>query len=204
VISRFQSGSGYTDLKQTTVHFPSAGYYPIELDYTECQVGELEMVLDSSAANPIPNGPSPTPTQVCAVPTPFDYPWCQLLSTPTSAPSAPVDTISYYVEATFTPGPSATATPVGYQGYWYDRGVAEAERIIANGGPQKGLVILDFGEPAKTLDQPGVTWGARFARTDTFISVADITQLAGDFAQGFYDRVHSLTSSPRIVLAIGK
>jgi hypothetical protein len=67
VVTRYQVASG-GDIGQrepTVVYFPSAGYYPMELDYTECNEQHLEMVLGSSAAVPIPNGPSPTPTFTC-------------------------------------------------------------------------------------------------------------------------------------------
>lgn len=80
VVSQWQTGSGHTDLKQTTVHFPAAGYYPIEFDYTECQVGELEAVLGSTAANPIPNGPSPTLTPIPTVTCATGSSWCTSLS----------------------------------------------------------------------------------------------------------------------------
>ena len=37
-----------------SVHFPGAGSYPIELDYTECCGGQLSLVLGTSFGNPIP------------------------------------------------------------------------------------------------------------------------------------------------------
>ncbi len=127
VASRFQSGSGPPILKQTVVDFPAPGYYPIEVDYTECMNGSLEMVLGSTAGNPIPNGPSatPSPAATClrtALPT--MYPWCSILNTPTAAPSAPAGgpigayPQSFYIHPTNAPASTPTATPVGWQGYF--------------------------------------------------------------------------------------
>lgn len=49
--------------EQVTVNFPSAGSYPIELDYTEVNGDGLALVLGSTAGNPIlPGGCSTTPT----------------------------------------------------------------------------------------------------------------------------------------------
>jgi hypothetical protein len=39
---------------QVTVNFPSAGTYPLELDYTECCGGQLALVLGTTFGNPIP------------------------------------------------------------------------------------------------------------------------------------------------------
>jgi hypothetical protein len=83
VLTRYQviSGGDIGQREPTVLHFPSAGYYPIELDYTECNEQHLEMVLGSSAAVPIPNGP--TPTGYCAS-APY---WCTKLS-PNITPDA--------------------------------------------------------------------------------------------------------------------
>src|ERR1044071_3810891 len=40
----------------TTVHFPAAGSYPVELDYTECCAGELSFPVTANGA-PIPPQP---------------------------------------------------------------------------------------------------------------------------------------------------
>ena len=42
-----------------TVSFPTAGTYPIEIDYTECCGGQLSLLLGSSFSNPIPAFCSP-------------------------------------------------------------------------------------------------------------------------------------------------
>ncbi len=56
-----------------TVNFPAAGYYPFELDYTECCQDPLTLVMGSDGI-PILQGPSVTvtPTFTC-VPGPY---WC--------------------------------------------------------------------------------------------------------------------------------
>jgi hypothetical protein len=79
VVSRLQRASDLGE-RPTTVHFPSAGYYPIELDYTECEGQKLEMVLGSKAEVPIPNGVTPTTTAVPTVVCDSSSDWCTSIS----------------------------------------------------------------------------------------------------------------------------
>lgn len=52
VVGAFNQPSAPTQTT-VTVHYPSAGTYPIEIDYTECCFGALSLVLGTSAGNPI-------------------------------------------------------------------------------------------------------------------------------------------------------
>lgn len=174
-----------------TVHFPEEGFYPIEIDNAENGLGLLDITLEVPAYTPVPKAPA--------------YPWgCTISLTPSPAPSAPNDLVSYYVEPTYTPGPLSTATPIGDLGYWYHRGVAQADQMIQHGGPPVGLSILDFGEPSVTYAGPIPIWGARYIHPDSgFISLGEIKQLAGDYAAGFYDEASQANSPPHLILAIG-
>jgi hypothetical protein len=74
---------------------------------------------------------------------------------------------------------------------------------FTHGGPPIGLSILDFGEPAYINIGLNV-WGTRYIHPDEgFISLAYIKQLAGSYAQGFYNRASTATPVPRLILAIG-
>src|SRR5206468_1968041 len=49
VAAAFNQGSaGSSNSGTATIHFPAAGTYPYELDYTECAAGELFLVLQST------------------------------------------------------------------------------------------------------------------------------------------------------------
>jgi len=56
-------------ISQVTVSFPAAGYYPFEIDYTECCLSQRSLLFGTTAGNPIPPGPSVTPTAT-VTPTP--------------------------------------------------------------------------------------------------------------------------------------
>lgn len=43
-----------------TLSFPSAGIYPIEIDYSECCGGQLELTLGSTYGSPVPSAPAAT------------------------------------------------------------------------------------------------------------------------------------------------
>ena len=76
MVGRFDQGSGPAQNRNVTVAFPSAGYYPFELDYTECFTGtQLSLLMGTTAGNPIPPGPSATPTST-PTPTPTHAPTC--------------------------------------------------------------------------------------------------------------------------------
>src|SRR5205814_2385978 len=117
------------------------------------------------------------------------YPWCAPIATPTSAPTAPNDLVSYYVEPTFTPAPGSTPTPNGVGPYWYQRGYNQADQMIRLAGPPTGLSVLDFGEAAITDVGPAYNYGARLIHPKKiFIALDQIQQLAGQYADGFYKR----------------
>jgi hypothetical protein len=60
VVGRFNKVTGVTT-RAVTVNFPAAGYYPFELDYSECCGGQLSLLMGTTAGNMIPPGPSATP-----------------------------------------------------------------------------------------------------------------------------------------------
>jgi hypothetical protein len=57
VVGAYNTNSSPTQ-QQVTVNFPSAGTYPIEVDYTECCGGQLALTLGTTAGNPILPGMS--------------------------------------------------------------------------------------------------------------------------------------------------
>ncbi|MDQ2809658.1 MAG: hypothetical protein M3Z04_22515, partial [Chloroflexota bacterium] len=83
MMGQFNTG-GYGNAAET-IRFPTAGFYPFELDYAENGAGGLSLAIEYSAGTPAPPGPSATPT---AMPT----------STPTPLPTAPIATKSYYIQ----------------------------------------------------------------------------------------------------------
>jgi hypothetical protein len=102
-----------------TVYFPADGFYPIEMDYAENGNGGLSLTLGTSYQDPIPPGPSATPT-VTASPT----------STPTRTPISqpPTYTVSYYINQTST-------------------GAARSLGCSVRAQDVHGIVVLDFGAP---------------------------------------------------------
>ena len=58
VVGRFDQVTGVT-YRSVTVNFPASGYYPFELDYSECCGGQLSLLMGSSTGDPIPPGPTP-------------------------------------------------------------------------------------------------------------------------------------------------
>jgi hypothetical protein len=193
VVAQVNDGTPVSAGGPVTVHFPSAGFYPIEMDNAENADGLLYITLDSPQDTPVPKAPP--------------YQWgCTISLTPSPAPTAPNDLVSYYVEPTYTPGPDATATPIGDKGYWYDRGYAQADQIIRHGGPPIGISILDFGEPAYIDVGPTRVWGTRYIYPGSpFFALAYIKMLAADYAHGFYDRATQpqVSPVPQLILAIG-
>jgi hypothetical protein len=153
-----------------------------------------------------------TPTPVCVVPTRTTFPWgCSTLPTATSSPFPPQIVKSYYIEPTRTPGPLSTATPIGWHGTWWEGGYAAAVDAIANGGPQYGLAILDFGGPywiiSNGSEEPDSReWGTISIRTDTYYPLDEIENIAGEFATGFYKRSSQqfpIESRPHITVTLG-
>ncbi len=211
VASQYVEGYGQGSV---TIRFPAAGFYPIEMDYAENGDGGLNITLENPTGTPLSNGPSPTATATCYAPTAEPtYPWCPLSPTPASAPSPPAYTNSYYVRATNTPGPGATSTPTGWTGYWYTAGVKQADNMMT-AGPNRGVVILDFGKPAFNYYDDQVPsndlWGAKLVPTcqdctSYYISAEDIETIVLAYAEGFsYEAQHSSsTHQPNIQLAIG-
>ncbi|MEO8456272.1 MAG: FGLLP motif-containing membrane protein [Chloroflexota bacterium] len=118
-----------------TVHFPGAGTYPFEIDYTECCGGGLVLVLTANgqaippSLTPTPVAtetpvvvPTPTPTPTpgsthtpSPTPTPaptFEHPTATQSPAPTLPPTLiPPETQTPFPTDTFTPTPTATATP---------------------------------------------------------------------------------------------
>jgi hypothetical protein len=66
VVGRFDQGSGGDVYVSVRVYFPEPGYYPFELDYTECYAGTpLTLLVGTTAGDIIYPGPSATPTPFC-------------------------------------------------------------------------------------------------------------------------------------------
>ncbi len=214
VVGRYNTVGGI-GLRTVTVNFPTGGFYPFEVDYTECSGGSLELVIGTDARNPIPPGPSPTPTTntptptptpICVNPTPFAYPWCPSAPTATASPTAPSKVSSYYVQPTHTPPPGSTPTPVGAHSYWWNQGYKVADSMITSGGPQFGLAILGFGKPDVIYEGLDATWRVRVLgpwNPAIYLSIEEVQLLAGEFASGFYNRASLADTPPYIVVAIG-
>jgi len=211
VASQFTAGYGQGPV---TVRFPAAGFYPIEMDYAEDGVGGLNITLEDPTGTPLSSGPSPTPTSTCYAPTPVpSWPWCPLSPTPTSAPSPPGYTSSYYVQVTNTPESGATATPTSQPDIWYTKGAKQADKMISS-GPVYGVVILDFGKPWFNYYDPQIpdrdAWGTKTIPpcrgcSMYYLSSTEIADIAIQYAEGFaYEaQKSSSTHQPSIRLAIG-
>jgi hypothetical protein len=128
MVGRFDQGSGPAAYKTVVVSFPSAGYYPFELDYTECFPNTpLALLMGTTAGAPIPPGPSPTNT---------------FTSTPTRTPSP---------SPTVTPTATPISTPPTYAiSYYIQQTSASAAKLLGCNVRAKdihGIVVLDFNRP---------------------------------------------------------
>jgi hypothetical protein len=65
---------------EVTIHFPAAGFYPIEIDNAENGDGGLNITLESPSNTPVLNGPSPTATATPTVLCQISSDWCTSLS----------------------------------------------------------------------------------------------------------------------------
>lgn len=212
VVSQSQFGYGHAPV---IVRFPAAGYYPMEIDYTEDGLNGLNITLESTTQTPVSSGPSPTATATSYTPTAMpNYPWCVPSPSPTGAPDPSLFSPGYYVRATHTAVASPSATPNGWNGIWYDKGKEQAQSVFLGDTPWDGVVLMDFGKPWFLHYDPAFpdrdVWGTKLLVGDLggahpFSSWQDIRDAVTDFAQGFaYIAAQSPTSHlPHITIAIG-